>query len=161
MPSVVFRSLSLDVWIIEMGTFQMFSFDSCGALRSLQRDNLSHPHGAMWLRGFHDTILLLIVRKRPLLIHPCVGVLLVTHRWFLYLVFVFLLGAICTRESLRYDFLIAEKVNSCLFVSIPLTSERPSKQKGRGEGISHHGSVCWCGVARAGVGSDCMYKPFK
>lgn len=33
------------------------------------------------------------------------------HRWFLYLVFVFLLGAICTREALRYDFLIAEKVN--------------------------------------------------
>ncbi|XP_073701886.1 solute carrier family 12 member 8 [Garra rufa] len=31
--------------------------------------------------------------------------------WFLYLVFVFLLGAICTRESLRYDFLIAEKVS--------------------------------------------------
>uniref|UniRef100_A0A8C0IPG2 Solute carrier family 12 member 8 n=1 Tax=Chelonoidis abingdonii TaxID=106734 RepID=A0A8C0IPG2_CHEAB len=31
--------------------------------------------------------------------------------WFLYIVFVFLLGAICTRESLRYDFLIAEKVS--------------------------------------------------
>ncbi|XP_033842770.2 solute carrier family 12 member 8 [Periophthalmus magnuspinnatus] len=31
--------------------------------------------------------------------------------WFLYLVFVFLLGAICTRETLRYDFLIAEKVS--------------------------------------------------
>ncbi|XP_072301172.1 solute carrier family 12 member 8 [Eucyclogobius newberryi] len=31
--------------------------------------------------------------------------------WFLYLVFVFLLGAICTREMLRYDFLIAEKVS--------------------------------------------------
>ncbi|KAB1283157.1 Solute carrier family 12 member 8 [Camelus dromedarius] len=30
--------------------------------------------------------------------------------WFLYIVFVFLLGAICTREALRYDFLIAEKV---------------------------------------------------
>lgn len=38
--------------------------------------------------------------------------LLVTHSWFLYLVFVFLLGAICTREALRYDFLIAEKVNA-------------------------------------------------
>lgn len=38
--------------------------------------------------------------------------LLLTHRWFLYLVFVFLLGAICTREALRYDFLIAEKVIS-------------------------------------------------
>lgn len=35
-------------------------------------------------------------------------------RWFLYIVFVFLLGAICTREALRYDFLIAEKVSgSC------------------------------------------------
>ena len=33
-----------------------------------------------------------------------------THSWFLYLVFVFLLGAICTREVLREDFLIAEKV---------------------------------------------------
>ncbi|XP_026073433.1 solute carrier family 12 member 8-like isoform X1 [Carassius auratus] len=31
--------------------------------------------------------------------------------WFLYLIFVFLLGAICTREALRYDFLIAEKVS--------------------------------------------------
>lgn len=31
--------------------------------------------------------------------------------WFLYLVFVFLLGAICTRETLRLDFLIAEKVS--------------------------------------------------
>lgn len=35
----------------------------------------------------------------------------VSTSWFLYLVFVFLLGAICTRESLRYDFLIAEKVS--------------------------------------------------
>uniref|UniRef100_A0A8C0Z6A8 Solute carrier family 12 member 8 n=1 Tax=Canis lupus familiaris TaxID=9615 RepID=A0A8C0Z6A8_CANLF len=31
--------------------------------------------------------------------------------WFLYLVFVLLLGAACTREALRYDFLIAEKVS--------------------------------------------------
>ncbi|XP_021562027.1 solute carrier family 12 member 8 [Carlito syrichta] len=31
--------------------------------------------------------------------------------WFLYVVFVFLLGAICTREALRYNFLIAEKVS--------------------------------------------------
>uniref|UniRef100_A0A8C3RBQ0 Solute carrier family 12 member 8 n=1 Tax=Cyanoderma ruficeps TaxID=181631 RepID=A0A8C3RBQ0_9PASS len=31
--------------------------------------------------------------------------------WFLYMVFVFLLGAICTRQSLRYDFMIAEKVS--------------------------------------------------
>ncbi|XP_074857014.1 solute carrier family 12 member 8 isoform X2 [Carettochelys insculpta] len=31
--------------------------------------------------------------------------------WFLYIVFVFLLGATCTRVSLRYDFMIAEKVS--------------------------------------------------
>uniref|UniRef100_A0A7N6AIV9 Solute carrier family 12 member 8 n=1 Tax=Anabas testudineus TaxID=64144 RepID=A0A7N6AIV9_ANATE len=49
-------------------------------------------------------------RKERFIINLC-GVLLVTCRWFLYLVFVFLLGAICTREALRYDFLIAEKVS--------------------------------------------------
>lgn len=53
-----------------------------------------------------------------------VALLLVAHRWFLYLVFVFLLGAICTREALHYDFLIAEKVNS----SVP-SPIRPSQQK--------------------------------
>ncbi|XP_010616555.1 solute carrier family 12 member 8 [Fukomys damarensis] len=31
--------------------------------------------------------------------------------WFLYIIFTFLLGAICTREALRYNFLIAEKVS--------------------------------------------------
>ncbi|XP_060154172.1 solute carrier family 12 member 8 isoform X2 [Globicephala melas] len=31
--------------------------------------------------------------------------------WFLYIVFVLLLGTICTRGALRYDFLIAEKVS--------------------------------------------------
>ncbi|KAG9468987.1 hypothetical protein GDO78_021461 [Eleutherodactylus coqui] len=31
--------------------------------------------------------------------------------WFLYIVFVFLLGAICMREFLRYEFMIAEKVS--------------------------------------------------
>ncbi|XP_029461128.1 solute carrier family 12 member 8 isoform X2 [Rhinatrema bivittatum] len=31
--------------------------------------------------------------------------------WFLYIIFVFLLGAVCTRESLRYEFMIAEKVS--------------------------------------------------
>lgn len=41
-------------------------------------------------------------------------------RWFLYIVFVFLLGAICTREALRYDFLIAEKVGeSCTNQNAP------------------------------------------
>ncbi|XP_058411939.1 solute carrier family 12 member 8 isoform X3 [Diceros bicornis minor] len=44
--------------------------------------------------------------------------------WFLYIVFVFLLGAICTREALRYDFLIAEKKgpNKTPVASICLTS---------------------------------------
>ncbi|XP_070365192.1 solute carrier family 12 member 8 isoform X2 [Equus asinus] len=44
--------------------------------------------------------------------------------WFLYIVFVFLLGAICTREALRYDFLIAEKKgpNKTPVSSICLTS---------------------------------------
>ncbi|XP_067594741.1 solute carrier family 12 member 8 isoform X1 [Pseudorca crassidens] len=37
--------------------------------------------------------------------------LLLLARWFLYIVFVLLLGAICTRGALRYDFLIAEKVS--------------------------------------------------
>uniref|UniRef100_A0A8C6RED0 Solute carrier family 12 member 8 n=1 Tax=Nannospalax galili TaxID=1026970 RepID=A0A8C6RED0_NANGA len=32
-------------------------------------------------------------------------------RWFLYIVFAFLLGATCTREALRSDFLMAEKVS--------------------------------------------------
>ncbi|KAM6970570.1 solute carrier family 12 member 8 [Aplochiton taeniatus] len=36
--------------------------------------------------------------------------------WFLYLVFVFLLGAICTRDVLHFDFLIAEKVSICGFL---------------------------------------------
>uniref|UniRef100_D3Z6X1 Solute carrier family 12 member 8 n=1 Tax=Mus musculus TaxID=10090 RepID=D3Z6X1_MOUSE len=31
--------------------------------------------------------------------------------WFLYIIFAFLLGAVCTREALRSDFLIAEKVS--------------------------------------------------
>ncbi|XP_051005785.1 solute carrier family 12 member 8-like isoform X2 [Acomys russatus] len=31
--------------------------------------------------------------------------------WFLYIIFAFLLGAICTRDALRSDFLIAEKVS--------------------------------------------------
>ncbi|XP_054685600.1 solute carrier family 12 member 8 isoform X5 [Grus americana] len=35
--------------------------------------------------------------------------------WFLYMVFVFLLGAICTRQSLRYDFMIAEKLLQAAF----------------------------------------------
>ncbi|XP_053143561.1 solute carrier family 12 member 8 isoform X3 [Hemicordylus capensis] len=44
--------------------------------------------------------------------------------WYLYIVFVFLLGAICTRESLRYDFMIAEKngPNKTPVAAICLTS---------------------------------------
>lgn len=62
---------------------------------------------------------LLIARKELSLISLCV-VLLVTYRWFLYLVFVFLLGAICSREALRYDFLIAEKVTPLCFHPLSL-----------------------------------------
>lgn len=63
-----------------------------------------------------------------------------THRWFLYLVFVFLLGAICTREALRYDFLIAEKViaptppgpvpNEHLDLCGPCLNNRPASTSG-------------------------------
>nr|XP_027791803.1 solute carrier family 12 member 8 isoform X2 [Marmota flaviventris] len=44
--------------------------------------------------------------------------------WFLYIVFTFLLGAICTREALRYNFLIAEKKgpNRTPIAAICLTS---------------------------------------
>lgn len=108
---------------------------------------LSDTH--LW--SCHDAIILLIVRKQQLII--LCGVLLVTHRWFLYLVFVFLLGAICTREALRYDILIAEKVNSPLCFH-PALLERPSHPNWWSEGIPHDGSLCWCGVVSSG--SDCM-----
>lgn len=44
--------------------------------------------------------------------------------WFLYIIFAFLLGAICTREALRSDFLIAEKKgpNKTPVAAICLTS---------------------------------------
>ncbi|XP_031219582.1 solute carrier family 12 member 8 isoform X2 [Mastomys coucha] len=44
--------------------------------------------------------------------------------WFLYIIFAFLLGAICTRDSLRSDFLIAEKKgpNKTPVAAICLTS---------------------------------------
>ncbi|KAK5599640.1 hypothetical protein CRENBAI_017980 [Crenichthys baileyi] len=73
--------------------------------------------------------------------------------WFLYLVFVFLLGAICTREALRYDFLIAEKVNSSPFPSSHV--REAFQQRRRGVGISHHGSLC-CFVV-VGSGSNYVY----
>ncbi|XP_068602629.1 solute carrier family 12 member 8 [Brachionichthys hirsutus] len=49
--------------------------------------------------------------KRPEHNIPVGTLAAVSTSWFLYLVFVFLLGGICTREALRYDFLIAEKVS--------------------------------------------------
>ncbi|XP_051875233.1 solute carrier family 12 member 8 isoform X2 [Pristis pectinata] len=48
--------------------------------------------------------------QRPASNIPVGSLAAVGISWFLYLVFVFLLGAVCTREALRYDFMIAEKV---------------------------------------------------
>lgn len=48
-------------------------------------------------------------------------------RWFLYIIFAFLLGAICNREALRSDFLIAEKVGaSCAAQRDYLFHEHPT-----------------------------------
>ncbi|XP_028663828.2 solute carrier family 12 member 8 isoform X1 [Erpetoichthys calabaricus] len=49
--------------------------------------------------------------RKPASSIPLGSLAAVSISWFLYLVFVFLLGAICTREALRYDFMIAEKVS--------------------------------------------------
>ncbi|XP_019506217.1 PREDICTED: solute carrier family 12 member 8 [Hipposideros armiger] len=49
--------------------------------------------------------------RKPAASIPLGSLAAVGISWFLYIVFVFLLGAICTREALRYDFLIAEKVS--------------------------------------------------
>uniref|UniRef100_F1MKC8 Solute carrier family 12 member 8 n=1 Tax=Bos taurus TaxID=9913 RepID=F1MKC8_BOVIN len=49
--------------------------------------------------------------REPAASIPLGSLVAVGISWFLYIVFVFLLGAICTREALRYDFLIAEKVS--------------------------------------------------
>ncbi|XP_068184870.1 solute carrier family 12 member 8 isoform X2 [Antennarius striatus] len=49
--------------------------------------------------------------KRPEHNIPVGTLAAVSSSCFLYLVFVFLLGGICTREALRYDYLIAEKVS--------------------------------------------------
>uniref|UniRef100_A0A8D2ITQ0 Solute carrier family 12 member 8 n=1 Tax=Varanus komodoensis TaxID=61221 RepID=A0A8D2ITQ0_VARKO len=49
--------------------------------------------------------------KKPATNIPLGSLSAISISWFLYIVFVFLLGAICTRESLRYDFMIAEKVS--------------------------------------------------
>ncbi|XP_069080387.1 solute carrier family 12 member 8 isoform X2 [Pleurodeles waltl] len=49
--------------------------------------------------------------QRPASNIPTGSLTAIAISWFFYIVFVFLLGAICTRESLRYDFMIAEKVS--------------------------------------------------
>uniref|UniRef100_A0A8C5PMU0 Solute carrier family 12 member 8 n=1 Tax=Leptobrachium leishanense TaxID=445787 RepID=A0A8C5PMU0_9ANUR len=49
--------------------------------------------------------------KTPAASIPLGSLAAIAISWFLYIVFVFLLGAICTRESLRFEFMIAEKVS--------------------------------------------------
>ncbi|PKK28695.1 solute carrier family 12, member 8 [Columba livia] len=49
--------------------------------------------------------------QKPATNIPLGSLAAIATSWFLYMVFVFLLGAICTRQSLRYDFMIAEKVS--------------------------------------------------
>lgn len=99
---------------------------------------LFHPHWREQIHLYfqhgpirHPLLSIVIKQQQQLLIILCC-VLLVTPpppspRWFLYLVFVFLLGAICTREALRYDFLIAEKVKSRLFPSCLVGAARSTE----------------------------------
>ncbi|KAM9284049.1 solute carrier family 12 member 8 [Cariama cristata] len=49
--------------------------------------------------------------QKPATNIPLGSLAAIATSWFLYMVFVFLLGAVCTRQSLRYDFMIAEKVS--------------------------------------------------
>uniref|UniRef100_A0ACB8G1R7 Uncharacterized protein n=1 Tax=Sphaerodactylus townsendi TaxID=933632 RepID=A0ACB8G1R7_9SAUR len=49
--------------------------------------------------------------QKPAMSIPLGSLSAIGISWFFYIVFVFLLGAICTRGSLRYDFMIAEKVS--------------------------------------------------
>ncbi|XP_043360898.1 solute carrier family 12 member 8 isoform X2 [Dermochelys coriacea] len=62
--------------------------------------------------------------QKPAASIPLGSLAAISISWFLYIVFVFLLGAICTRESLRYDFMIAEKKgrNKTPVAAICLTS---------------------------------------
>ncbi|XP_043381471.1 solute carrier family 12 member 8 isoform X2 [Chelonia mydas] len=62
--------------------------------------------------------------QKPVASIPLGSLAAIGISWFLYIVFVFLLGAICTRESLRYDFMIAEKKgrNKTPVAAICLTS---------------------------------------
>uniref|UniRef100_A0A6I8PFB9 Amino acid permease/ SLC12A domain-containing protein n=1 Tax=Ornithorhynchus anatinus TaxID=9258 RepID=A0A6I8PFB9_ORNAN len=48
---------------------------------------------------------------RPLTSIPLGSLAAIGVSWFLYVVFVFLLGAVCSREALRQDFMIAQKVS--------------------------------------------------
>ncbi|XP_063788845.1 solute carrier family 12 member 8 [Pseudophryne corroboree] len=49
--------------------------------------------------------------QRPSVNIPVGSLAAIAISWFLYVVFVILLGAICAREFLRYEFMIAEKVS--------------------------------------------------
>ncbi|KAM9305188.1 solute carrier family 12 member 8 [Gastrophryne carolinensis] len=49
--------------------------------------------------------------RRPSISIPLGSLAAIAISWFLYIVFVFLLGATCAREFLRYEFMIAEKVS--------------------------------------------------
>nr|DBA19537.1 TPA: hypothetical protein GDO54_015357 [Pyxicephalus adspersus] len=49
--------------------------------------------------------------RRPSINIPVGSLAAIAISWFLYVVFVFLLGATCAREFLRYEFMIAEKVS--------------------------------------------------
>ncbi|KAM3917172.1 solute carrier family 12 member 8-like [Leptodactylus fuscus] len=49
--------------------------------------------------------------RQPSVNIPIGSLAAIAISWFLYIVFVFLLGAICAREFLRYEFMIAEKVS--------------------------------------------------
>ncbi|XP_068102355.1 solute carrier family 12 member 8 isoform X2 [Hyperolius riggenbachi] len=49
--------------------------------------------------------------RRPSVNIPVGSLAAIAISWFLYIVFVFLLGATCAREFLRYEFMIAEKVS--------------------------------------------------
>lgn len=100
------------------------------------------PISQLW--SCYETIFLLVARKEQLLMILC-GLLLAAYRWFLYLVFVFLLGAICTREALRYDFLIAEKVTPLSVSNLPCKTVPPTEGLTRGgfPTLAHIVDVVW------------------
>ncbi|KAJ8784385.1 hypothetical protein J1605_008229 [Eschrichtius robustus] len=69
--------------------------------------------------------------------------------WFLYIVFVLLLGAICTRGALRYDFLIAEK--PCLGIHVVSGSGLKYGGQNHGEDTGPSYGSLDPGKLRAGV----------